>query len=280
MNVSELKLCIDEIHKITDDQWIKSLDERKLKELEFHDKDRDKTRVEVLDKDSYEKYYGNKKFYKTVRKSHDYTEKWIKENAKDKIFLDYACGNGGNAIRAAQFGAKLSIGIDISRISVLNAKDQAEKLVIENILFFQADAENTHLPDNCIDTIICSGMLHHLDLNYAFPELARILSPNGKILAIEALSYNPFIKLYRARTVEMRTDWEKAHILTLKDIRKAKKYFEIGEIRYWHITSYLAAFLPSLLPFFNALDSFLTRIPLINRMAWIFTFELKYKDQR
>ncbi len=280
MTVSELKLCIEEIQKITDDQWIKSLDERKLKELEFHDKDRDKSRVEILDKDSYEKYYGNKKFYKTVKKSHDYTEKWIKENSRDKIFLDYACGNGGNAIRAAQLGAKLSIGIDISKISVLNAKEQAEKLEIENIVFFQADAENTHLPDKCIDIIICSGMLHHLDLNFAFPELARILAPGGKILAIEALSYNPFIKLYRSKTADMRTDWEKAHILTLKDVRKARKYFDIGTIRYWHITSYLAAFFPSLLKFFNGLDSVLTKIPLINKMAWIFTFELKYKNQK
>ena len=44
---------------------------------------------------------------------------------------------------------------------------------------------------------MCCGMLHHLDLSYAFPELRRILSLEGKILAIEALDYNPIIKLYR-----------------------------------------------------------------------------------
>ncbi len=53
------------------------------------------------------------------------------------------------------------------------------------------------LDDNYIDAIICSGMLHHLDLSYAFLELRRILRAEGKILAaIEALNYNPAIKLY------------------------------------------------------------------------------------
>lgn len=278
MNIVEIKACIEEIQKITDDEWIKSLDDRKLKELEFHDKDRDQSRIVSMDKDSYEKYYGNKKFYKTVRKSHEYTQDWIKENAKGKIFLDYACGNGGNAIIAANCGANLSIGLDISGVSVRNAQEQANMLELDNAIFIQADAENTHLPDHCIDVIICSGMLHHLDLNFAFPELARILAPGGKILCGEALAYNPFIKLYRARTSQMRTEWEKAHILTLKDVKKAKRYFEIGEIKFWHITSYLAAFMPPMLSFFNAVDSLLTKIPLLKRMAWIFTFELKYKD--
>jgi hypothetical protein len=31
------------------------------------------------------------------------------------------------------------------------------------------------------------------------------------------------------------------------------------------------------LPFFNALDGVLTKIPLLRRMAWIFTFELLKK---
>jgi len=130
------------------------------------------------------------------------------------------------------------------------------------------------LPDNSIDAIICSGVLHHLDLSYAFPELRRILRPGGKILADEALNYNPAIKLYRYLTPQMRTDWEKAHILSLRDIRFAKRFFEIGEIRYWHIASILAPYMMFALPALNWIDKFLTRIPVVKLMAWIFTFEL------
>lgn len=50
-----------------------------------------------------------------------------------------------------------------------------------------------------------------------FDVLRRILKPNGVILAVEALDYNPMIKLYRIMTPEMRTEWEKAHILSYKD---------------------------------------------------------------
>ena len=131
------------------------------------------------------------------------------------------------------------------------------------------------MPDGSIDRIICSGVLHHLDLAIAFPELQRILSPGGIILAVEALDYNPAIKLYRYLTPEMRTEWEKAHILSMKEIRFAKKYFEVGEIRYWHIMGILQPHLKFMGSLLHAMDRVMTRIPLLQLMAWIFTFELK-----
>jgi len=274
MKIDELKKVINKIDKISNDEWVSKLEDRKLKELEFHNLDRDRKRIEEIDKDTFDKFYGNKKFYKTVQKSTNYTNEWIKTHAKNKIFLDYACGNGETALYAAKNGAKLSLGFDISDVSVSNCKEQAKIEKIKNAIFFQADCENTQLPDNSVDVIICSGMLHHLDLSYAFPELRRILAPGGKILAIEALDYNPFIKLYRYLTPSMRTEWEKAHILSYKDVRFAKNFFELGEIKHWHITSYAGAYFPRLLPLLNFIDSILVKVPIIKYMSWIFTFEL------
>jgi ubiquinone/menaquinone biosynthesis C-methylase UbiE len=228
-----------------------------------------------MDPKTYEHFYGNRKYYGATRLSVAYVEAWIKKNAKDKIFLDYACGNGENTIKAAEAGAKLSIGIDLSSVSVENARRDAKRKGVEGKTFFlQADAENTQLPDNSADTIICSGVLHHLDLSYAFPELRRILVPGGRMLAVEALNYNPFIKLYRYLTPAMRTEWEKKHILSLSDVTFAKQFFHVGEVRYWHITSILYPYMKSLLPVFEVIDGFLTKIPGIRLMAWIFTFEL------
>ena len=130
------------------------------------------------------------------------------------------------------------------------------------------------MPNNSIDTIICSGMLHHLDLSFAFPELRRILKPGGKILAVEALDYNPLIKIYRAFTPDMRTEWEKAHILNLKDLNFASRFFLVSNIKFWHITEYIGAKIKFLKPFLSFLDPMLEKIPLIKRLAWIFTFEL------
>jgi len=189
--------------------------------------------------------------------------------------LDYACGQGGLARQAAKSGAKLAIGLDISDVSIHNARELAKADGFEaNTYFLQANAEDTRLPDECIDVAICAGMLHHLDLSYAFPELRRIMKVGGRILAGEALDYNPAIKLYRYLTPQMRTEWEKAHILSHSDLRFAKRFFDVGEIRYWHVTGYVGGKIPFMLPALDAVDRVLEGIPLLQLMAWIWTFEL------
>jgi ubiquinone/menaquinone biosynthesis C-methylase UbiE len=277
MQVDALHERLNEIDAIADEQWMASLTDRKRKELEFHDADRDAGKIVTLDKETHEKIYGNRKYYDATGLSKDYVDAWIRESVRGKVFLDYACGNGRDAIKAAKWGAALSIGLDISRVSVENAKREAAAQGVQgNTRFVQADAENTMLPDNSVDLVICSGMLHHLDLSYAFPELRRILKPGGRILAMEALNYNPAIKLYRYLTPEMRTEWEKKHILSFKDIRFARSFFTVANIRYWHIASLIAPYarMMGALPALNWLDNYLTRIPLLRLMAWIFTFEL------
>ena len=276
IDVESLLEHLNEINKITNDKWLNDLEDRKLKELEFHNLDRDPERVTEAKKnsDTYEQFYGNKKYYETTERSFTYIDNWIKSNVSGKVFLDFACGDGARAIQAAKNGAKLSIGLDISDISVQNAQASAQKEGIKNVVFIQADCEDTKLPDSSIDIVICSGMLHHLDLSYTFPELRRILSPGGKILAFEALDYNPLIKLYRLMTPDMRTEWEKAHILDLSDVEFARRFFEVKNVKHWHITSYAGAHLPKLLPLFNFFDKIIERIPIVKLMSWMFSFEM------
>jgi SAM-dependent methyltransferase len=277
MEPAYLLKCIDDIDRVSNQAWLESLDERKRAELDFHNRDRDRQAMVSLDQDTYERFYANKKYYDTVGLSHRYVASWLRTHAPGKVFLDYACGNGMRALEAAQAGAALSLGLDISDVSVRNAQADAKAMNLANVRFFQADAENTMLPDSSVDAIICSGMLHHLDLAFAFPELRRILAPGGRILAVEALDYNPAIKLYRRMTPAMRTEWESSHILSLRDVDFAKRFFDLGELRFWHVTSYIAGRFPVLLPLLNRIDGALTRIPLVQRLAWIFTFELRSK---
>jgi ubiquinone/menaquinone biosynthesis C-methylase UbiE len=273
-----LRERLAEIAQIPDADWIASLDSRKRTELEFHDRDRDRKQISELDQDTYERFYGNKKYYQATQDSKDYVDAWIARHVPGKVFLDYACGNGDGAIKAAKAGAGLAIGLDISSVSVNNARNDAATAGLSgNTVFVQADAENTKLPKGSVDYILCRGMLHHLDLSFAFPELRRILAPGGKLLAVESLDYNPLIKLYRTLTPSMRTEWEAAHILSLQDLRFAERFFDIGDVKYWHITSIAG---PHMRPFMGslaALDRMLTKIPLVKLLAWIFTFELKSK---
>src|SRR5258708_13539019 len=87
-------------------------------------------------------------------------------------------------------------------------------------------AENMTFPDNTFDAVIITGVLHHLDVNRAYPELARVLKPGGKVLAIQALGHNPIIQPYRDRTPHLLTAWESQHIIRLKTIPAAQRYFK------------------------------------------------------
>jgi SAM-dependent methyltransferase len=260
--------------KYNNKKILKNLEIRKIDEIKFQNKAVTASKKE-LGTDTFEKCYGNRKFYHTNYLSTHYVNSWIKKNCRDKICLDLACGGGSNSFKMEKAQSKITIGLDISDLSIKECEKKAKLNKINNIHFIQSDAENTRLPNNSIDIILCSGMLHHINLNKGFPEMKRILKPGGKILAIEALDYNPLIKLYRKLTPNMRTEWEKSHILSLSDINLAKKYFLLDKMNFWHILSYLGFISKKLLPILNFIDNILTKIPYVQLMSWIFTFELK-----
>jgi ubiquinone/menaquinone biosynthesis C-methylase UbiE len=236
---------------------------------------RDGAQIAAVGRDQYEEFFSNHRFYRTATLSRDYFYGYVQHHARGKIALDFACGDGDVALRAAAAGAELAVGIDISAVSVANARRTAEQRGLADRTFFlRADCENTGLPDSSIDLVICAGVLHHLDVTRAFPEIQRILAPGGRMIALEALDYNPLVKLYRNRNAHQRTEWEKAHILSLKEVRLARQYFAPGEIRYFHLSSIGGVWFPSLLPVLNGIDRALTRIPGVQLMAWMFTFEL------
>ena len=104
-------------------------------------------------------------------------------------------------------------------------------------------------------------------------------------MAVEALNYNPIIKLYRQLTPQMRTTWEKGHILSMKEVRLAKTFFDVRELRFWHLFSILAAYLrknnsvfPKVLKVFNRMDSVVLQLPIFRLMAWQFTFEMHKQE--
>ena len=275
MEIEALRSRLDEINRITTAEWMDRLTPRGKTELEFHDKTREPAAEQTSrQRDTYEKFYGNKKYYSATARSVAYQRAWVERMAPGNVVLDYACGNGTMALAAAGVGAKLAIGLDISDVSVRNARAASESKGLTNTYFVQANAENTMLPDESIDIALCSGMLHHLDLSYAFPELRRILKVGGRVFAVEALDLNPAIKLYRMLTPDMRTEWEKGHILGPADLRFARRFFDIGEVKYWHPLGYIGGKFPAILPMLDRTDRVLEKIPLVQLMAWIWTFEL------
>jgi len=75
-------------------------------------------------------------------------------------------------------------------------------------------------------------------------------------------------------TPQMRTQWEASHILSYKDISFAKRFFDVKNIKHWHLFSILGVYYPFALPFLNTIDRFVLKLPYIKLMSWMFTFEL------
>lgn len=275
MDTQELLRQLDVIKSNPNKEWLAGLEDRKLDEIDLHNKLRDEKVVTSSDKTTQDSLYGNVKFYRAAHLYIQFIEAWIQEHSRNKVFLDYACGNGGKTIRGAKAGAELAIGIDISDVSVQNAARIAnEEGVSANTYFLQADCENTRLPSNSIDVIFAGGMLHHLDLSFAFHELRRILKPGGVVLAAEALAYNPLIQLYRNLTPAMRTKWEKDHILSYKEVAFAKRFFQVRNVRHWHLFSLFGVYVPAAMPLLDAIDRLVLRVPGLRLMSWMFTFEM------
>jgi ubiquinone/menaquinone biosynthesis C-methylase UbiE len=272
-----LKEWVDTRDVSMGDSWVAQLEKRKREEAEFHDGYRQQHVNEQHGTSS------NHRFYEAASIVSDYTDGWLARwvRVPPATFLDYACGDGTQTIRAAKAGAELAVGIDISDTSVRNAAENASSAgVSDRTRFLQRDCEDTQLPSETFSACLCSGMLHHLDLTRAFPELARIMRPGGRILGVEALGYNPFIQLYRDRTPELRTAWEKKHILTMRDLNLAKRWFKVENVRFFLMAAPLATFLPSgpvrrgFLSAGRLVDSIVTRIPGLQLWSWQFAFEL------
>jgi ubiquinone/menaquinone biosynthesis C-methylase UbiE len=255
-----------------------SLDDRKQDDVVISNrKEIDRQSLEV---ESFYKKYSNVKYYSITRKSKDFIRQWLADQCSGKVALDYCCGTGGGAIEMASYGA-FAYGIDISDERIRSAKDHAAKIGFEDkVKYSIMDAEKMDFSDDTFDVILCSGVLHHLDLENAYRELFRVLKPSGKIICNEPLVYNPIINIYRRLTPHLRTAWEIHHILTLRDINKAGTYFSNISIKYYHLISIFAVpfqksiFGNVVLSILEIIDSIILRIPFLQMLAWQVIFVL------
>jgi len=263
----------------------KTIEQRKQVEQEFHDSLRKvhdddhvadtrwSPELEVTIKNN--PMWSNMKYYAVERKSRTIVLDWFKENCKGRQVLDYCCGNGDDGVFIAQHGAREVTGIDLSGTSIDNCSKKAHNLGLTNITFKVMDAEALDFRDKTLDVVTEYGALHHVNLNKAYSEMARVLKPDGKAICVEALGHNKIIHLYRKLTPHLRTEWEAEHILRKKDIELARKYFnKIEIVGFFHLFT-LGAVPFRNLPGFNTilrileiLDTVLLRMPILKWQAW------------
>lgn len=214
-----------------------------------------------------------------MRKSSDFLTHKLRQYGSGKRVLAYCCGDGVLTFKMAAYADQV-VGIDISDVSIQSAREKAQQAGLNNLTFEVMDAERTTFPDGSFDLIVASGVLHHLDLNYAYPELARLLASEGYVICGEPLIHNPVFQAYRRRTPHLRTAWETEHILSRSMVMQSLEYFEQIELYFFNLATLIAVpfrGLPGFNPLLSILekiDSVLLRLPAIKWQAWMVFFIL------
>lgn len=170
-------------------------------------------------------------FYSRTESKQFYLEYLWKFGVKKRV-LEYGCGLGSSAYIMA--GSEAMVwGIDISEVAIKQARQMAQQMQLNNLSFHVMDAEVLAFDECCFDLICGTGILHHLRLEKAFGEIARVLKPEGKAIFKEPLGYNPLINFYRILTPHHHTKDE--HPLLEEDFKMARNFFNKVDVYYFDL---------------------------------------------
>ncbi len=118
------------------------------------------------------------KFYHVFGASTEHYERQLTAlGCAGKRVLEYGCGDGqwSHAYFLAERGADVT-GIDISDVAIQLAQDEADRRGLRKATFRMMNAEQLEFADSSFDLICGSAILHHLDLERSYAELARVLT--------------------------------------------------------------------------------------------------------
>ncbi|MDH5623189.1 MAG: arsenite methyltransferase [Candidatus Bathyarchaeota archaeon] len=109
----------------------------------------------------------------------------LAELKEGDVVLDLGSGGGIDAFLAAKkVGPKGKvIGVDMTEEMVQLAKDNAERMKVENVEFRLGEIENLPLEDEIFDVLISNCVINlSPDKDKVFGEAFRVLKPGGRVL--------------------------------------------------------------------------------------------------
>ena len=200
---------------------------------------------------------------------------WLGDLSQKKM-LEIGCGSGNQALHFTSKGADLTV-IDISSKS-LNLVSQRLKDNNLKIIPHLMNAESMTFDPEQFDLIYINSVLMHVNQDKVLQECSRVLKKGGKLVVLEPLNYNPFMRLYRL--IFSQYQKTKPDYMTLKKYSALSQYFQ----GYHHKEFYFFAvlFLPVFKIFHDQnqalqwysrvgkLDQFCFKIiPFLKRLAWV-----------
>jgi SAM-dependent methyltransferase len=163
-------------------------------------------------------------FYEKGDRGRLWAPVWKSMDLRGSAVLDYGCGDGHFSMRLASHGARVT-GVDISPNLIKKARATALRMGMNGSApqFAVGDAHHTPFRDESFDYVVGNGALHHLDLEKAYAEIARLLKPGGKAVFMEPMYHHPLLWMLRRLTPKTHTADERP--LSTADMEKAKVSF-------------------------------------------------------
>ena len=156
------------------------------------------------------------------------------------------CSEGG-VTPLARAGNRVT-GVDISPEALRRLDAAIEREGLSDRADTQLmNAEDLDFPEHSLDAIVCTGVLHHLDIPVTLRSWNRVLKPDGCVYMLEPMAYHPAIALYRRLTPALRTEDE--HPLKVSDIRLLRESFEVVKVKSYAMTTVASlpfAYLPGM----------------------------------
>lgn len=115
-----------------------------------------------------------------VKRRYRLTEKCV--SLKNKIVLDFGCGDGAQTIEFINSGCKI-IALDLEHSYLQTLTDQLNNHGIGKIIAVQYDGSYLPLATSSIDIVVSYEVIEHvLDEAEALRDIHRVLKPGGEIV--------------------------------------------------------------------------------------------------
>jgi SAM-dependent methyltransferase len=149
-----------------------------------------------------------------------------------KRVLDIGCGQGDTSVAFALRGADVW-SVDVSDKMVELTRQLAARHGVGDRVHAEAvRVEDMPYPSNFFDVAFADGVLHHLDMKEAVPNLVRVLKDGGRGYFLEPQKGSIFVDIYRFFARNLRTEDERP--LVEADFRYLESQFGKLEHREYH----------------------------------------------
>lgn len=119
-------------------------------------------------------------------------------DVRDKVVLDYGCGNGENSVPLLMRQARV-VGLDVSHALLRLAGQRMERIGLAGRATFVAGSgHDIPLPDGSVDAVLGIAILHHLAIDQAAHEIHRVLKPGGVAVFQEPIRNSALVRAVRA----------------------------------------------------------------------------------